>query len=262
MLKKEYIKEHVLGKRLSVPDKYLILEKIKERYYNLSEWNTVDEYEKLLAIELDKLIGLYIMETNPALYEIHQKHPSICKTLSGIVITGFINTGNLAPIYTEERSKIFSKAVIPLNITVNFRLLSKEPPIINSRYISMSDFMSLNSWVTSNINKNPEVRPIISRVRTLQNKILETNYRRVNDKISDLFVVGTGGNPYSYTVEFKERKDLSTVEDLFDFDPELFISYCRSKGIRGYLKSWNKPTTTAKDEESLECMIEKLKRVL
>lgn len=263
MLKKEYIKENLLKRKLTVQDEHLIHEKIREWYYESSEWNIKGGYEKLLAIEMKKLIELYIMDTNPALYKIYQKHPTTCKTLNGIVIIGFINTGRLVSIYTEEKSKTFSKAVIPLNITVNFGLLSsKEPPIINSRFCSMSDFMSLNNWVTSNINKIPEVRPIITRVRTLQNKILEINYRRVNDKISDIYVVDGEDNPYSYTRSFKNRKDLSTVEDLFDLDPELFISFCRSKGIMGYLKSWEEPTTTTKDGDSLECLIEKLKRIL
>lgn len=263
MLKKEYIKEQVLKKKLSVQDRYFIHEKIKERYYNLSKWNTADSYGKLLAVELDKLIKLYIKHINPALYEIYQKHPSICKTLKGIVISGFINLDKLASIYTEEKSKNYSKAVIPINITVEFsKILGEEPPIINDRFGSLSDFIVLNDWIISNIDKVPEVRSIITKIRTLQNKILEINYRRVNDKISDLYNVGSGGNLYAYSIDFKNRKDLLTVEDLFDFDPELFISYCRSKGIMGYLKNWKKPTTAVKDGDSLECLIEKLKKIL
>ena len=61
MLKKEYIKENLLKRKLTVQDEHLIHEKIREWYYESSEWNIKGGYEKLLAIEMKKLIELYIM---------------------------------------------------------------------------------------------------------------------------------------------------------------------------------------------------------
>lgn len=133
--------------------------------------------------------------------------------------------------------------------------------MIISEFVSLSSFMSLNNWVTSNIDKIPEVRPIITRIRTLQNEIFKISYRRVNDKLSDLFIVSSDKYPYSYTIDFKNRKDLLTVEDLFDFDPELFISFCRSKGIMSYLKTWRKSVSIERGDD-LDSMIEKLKNIL
>lgn len=260
MLKKEYIKEDVLRRNLSVRDRYIICNYIKERYHNLSEWDATESHDKL-AVEMKKLIELYIIHNNPALYEIYQKHPSICKTLDGISIIGFINSNKLDSIYTEEKSEKYSKAVVPINITIDFSKMSKKPPVIVSEFVSLSSFMSLNNWVTSSIDKIPEVRPIITRIRTLQNEIFKISYRRVNDKLSDLFIVSSDKYPYAYTIDFKNRKDLVTVEDLFDFDPELFISFCRSKGIRSYLKTWEKSVSIERDDD-LDSMIEKLKNIL
>lgn len=260
MLKKEYIKEDVLRRNLSVRDRYIICNYLKERYYNLSEWDATESHDKL-AVEMKKLIELYTIHNNPALYEIYQKHPSICKTLDGISIIGFINGSKLDSIYTEEKSEKYSKAVVPINITIDFSKMSKKPPVIISEFVSLSSFMSLNNWVTSSIDKIPEVRPIITRIRTLQNEIFKISYRRVNDKLSDLFIVSSDKYPYTYTIDFKNRKDLVTVEDLFDFDPELFISFCRSKGIRSYLKTWEK-SVSIENGDDLDSMIEKLKNIL
>lgn len=260
MLKKEYIREDVLRRKLSVRDRYIICNYIKERYHNLSEWDATESHDKL-AVEMKKLIELYIIHNNPALYEIYQKHPSICETLDGISIIGFINSNKLDSIYTEEKSEKYSKAVVPINITVDFSKMSKKPPVIISEFVSLSSFMSLNNWVTSNIDKIPEVSPIITRIRTLQNEIFKISYRRVNDKLSDLFIVSSDKYPYSYTIDFKNRKDLLTVEDLFDFDPELFISFCRSKGIMSYLKTWRKSVSIERGDD-LDSMIEKLKNIL
>lgn len=262
MLKKEYIKKDILKRKLSARDRYSISNYIKERYYNLSKWDATDSYDKL-AIEMSELINLYIRHVNPALYEIYQKHPSICKTLDGITIVGFINNSKLESIYTEEKSARYrySKAIIPINITVDFSKILNKPPVIISEFGNLSSFMLLNNWVTSNIDKIPEVRPIITRIRTLQNEIFKINYRRVNDKLSDLFIVSSDKYPYSYTTDFKDRKDLLTVEDLFDFDPELFISFCRSKGIRGYLKTWEK-SVSIEESDDLDSKIEKLKNIL
>ena len=118
MLKKEYIREDVLRRKLSVRDRYIICNYIKERYHNLSEWDATESHDKL-AVEMKKLIELYIIHNNPALYEIYQKHPSICETLDGISIIGFINSNKLDSIYTEEKSEKYSKAVVPINITVD-----------------------------------------------------------------------------------------------------------------------------------------------
>lgn len=260
MLKKEYIREDVLRRKLSVRDRYIICSYIKERYHNLSEWDATESHDKL-AVEMKKLIELYITHNNPALYEIYQKHPSICETLDGISIIGFINGSKLNSIYTEEKSEKYSKAVVPINITIDFSKMSKKPPVIISEFVSLSSFMSLNNWVTSNIDKIPEVRPIITRIRTLQNEIFKISYRRVNDKLSDLFIVSSDKYPYSYTIDFKNRKDLLTVEDLFDFDPELFIRFCRSKGIMSYLKTWRKSVSIERGDD-LDSMIEKLKNIL
>lgn len=260
MLKKEYIKEDILKRNLSVRDRYSISNYIKERYHNLSKWDATDSYDKL-AIEMSELIKLYIRHVNPALYEIYQKHPSICKTLDGINIVGFINNSKLESIYTEEKSTRYSKAVIPINITVDFSKILNKPPVIISEFGNLSSFMLLNNWVTSNIDKIPEVRPIITRIRTLQNEIFKISYRRVNDKLSDLFIVSSEKYPYTYTIDFKNRKDLLTVEDLFDFDPELFISFCRSKGIMSYLKTWRKSVSIERGDD-LDSMIEKLKNIL
>ena len=260
MLKKEYIKEDVLKRKLSVRDRYVICSYIRERYYNLSEWDAAGSHDKL-AIEMKKLIELYTIHINPALYEIYQKHPSICETLDCISIVGFINSSKLDSIYTEEKSEKYSKAVIPINITVDFSKMSEKPPVIVSEFVSLSSFMSLNNWVTSNIDKIPEIRPIITRIRTLQNEIFKISYRRVNDKLSDLFIVSSDKHPYAYTTDFKNRKDLLTIEDLFDFDPELFISFCRFKGIRSYLKTW-KESVSIEREDDLDSMIEKLKKIL
>lgn len=83
----------------------------------------------------------------------------------------------------------------------------------------------------------------------------------MNDKLSDLFIVSSEKYPYIYTIDFKNRKDLVTVEDLFDFDPELFISFCRSKGIMSYLKTWRKSVSIERGDD-LDSMIEKLKNIL
>lgn len=260
MLKKEYIRYDVLRRKLSVRDRYIIANYIKERYYNLSEWDATESHDKL-AVEMIELIKLYIRHVNPVLYEIYQKHPSICKTLDGISIIGFINSSNLDSIYTEEKSEKYSKAVVPINITVDFSKVSEKPPVIINEFGNLSSFMLLNNWVTTNIDKIPEVRPIITRIRTLQNEIFKISYRRVNDKLSDLFIVSSDKYPYAYTIDFKNRKDLLTVEDLFDFDPELFISFCKSKGIRNYLKTW-KGSVSIERGDDLDSMIEKLKNIL
>lgn len=174
---------------------------------------------------------------------------------------GFVGRDRLCGFYTEERGGKYNKIVQSLAITVNFDSLPQKPPIILNRIGAVSSFKLLDDWVTNNLGNLPELRPLITKIRTIQNGILKSEYRRINDKVSSLYVVTDSKTPYSYTTEFKERKNIITVEDLFDYDPELFIYYCKSKGIKNYLKTWKKPGDIEK-EVSLDSIVEKLKKIL
>lgn len=261
MLRKDYIDGDLLKRKLSELDQLNIHTRIKERYYNTSEWNLADRLDGLLAVEIDKLIKLYLQHNNPALYKISRECPSFCRKLDSLMIVGFVGGDKLCGFYTEERGRRYSKIVQSLAITVKFDSLPQKPPIILNRIGAVSSFKLLDDWVTNSLGTIPELKPLITKIRTIQNGILKSEYRRINDKVSNLYVICDSKTPYSYTTEFKGRKDIITVEDLFDYDPELFIYYCKSKGIKNYLKTWKKPGDIEK-EVSLDSIVEKLKNIL
>lgn len=261
MLRKDYIKDNLLTRKLTDLDLANIHTKIKERYYTLSEWNLADTLGKRLAVEVDKLIKLYVLHNNPALYKINKRCPSFCSKLDNLTVTGFASGDKQGGFYTEERGGVYNKIVKSIALNVSFDSLVQKPPIILNRFGAMSSFKLLNDWVTSSMGTIPELKPLITKIRTIQNGIIKSEYKRINDKVSSLYIVSDSKTPYSYTTEFKGRKNIVTVEDLFDFDPELFLYYCSSKGIKSYLKTWKMPSEPGK-EDDLDSMVERVKKIL
>lgn len=259
MLRKDQIKKNVLEKKISTYDLLNIHRKVREWYYNMSEWNAADKLKKLLAVEIDKIIELYVQYNNPALYRIYKKYPTLCRKLDSFVVSVFMIDSE-QDNYTEESGGRFEKIVQSLDITISFDSLAQKPPTISDRFSGIYRFSMLDSWVTKNFKKIPELKPLITKIRTIQNGIIREEYKRINDKVSDIYAV-LGEIPYSFSTDFKDGSCIVTIGDLFDFDPELFLYYCRSEGIKHYLKTWEKQDDVEKDD-SLYSIIEKLKKIL
>lgn len=273
MLEIEYISELVLDRKLSSNDQMRIHSAIRasDYYSGLVKLDDIRKYECILKEDLKELINLYVSYTNPELFELYGIMPELCcRTISFSI--GIINLGNCKPqnYYTEDfGSDPFSPTKFD-NITVNivnyvsFRD-SEEKPLLISSYCSNT---KLGNWISSNIDKDPRIRKIVSRIRAMQYSIVRLRYRMNNDKIRDLYLAGSGYYnsdgaiqlPNHFEDKFKNRKNFQTYRDVFEFDEDLFIFLCNIHRV-SYLKRHEvkKPN---KEIDNLESDIKKLKKLL
>lgn len=273
MLEIEYISEQVLNRKLSSDDRMRIHSAIRASdYYSGSvKVDDIQKYECILKEDLKELINLYVSYTNPELFELCGIMPELCcRTISYSI--GIINLGNCKPqnYYTEDfGSDPFSPTkfdnIIAKTVNhVSFRD-SKEKPLLISRYFSNTKF---NNWISSNIDKDPRIRKIVSRIRAIQYTIVRLRYRKNNEKIRDLYLAesgyynsdGTIQLPNQFEDKFKNRKNFQTYRDVFEFDEDLFISLCNIHRV-SYLKRHEvkKPN---EEIDNLESDIKKLKKLL
>lgn len=273
MLEIEYISELVLDRKLSSNDQMRIHSAIRasDYYSGLVKLDDIRKYECILKEDLKELINLYVSYTNPELFELCGIMPELCcRTISFSI--GIINLGNCKPqnYYTEDfGSDPFSPTKFD-NITVNivnyvsFRD-SEEKPLLISSYCSNT---KLGNWISSNIDKDPRIRKIVSRIRAIQYSIVRLRYRMNNDKIRDLYLAesgyynsdGTIQLPNQFEDKFKNRKNFQTYRDVFEFDKDLFIFLCNIHRV-SYLKRY-KVKKPNEEIDNLESDIKKLKKLL
>ena len=274
MLKIEYISEPVLDRKLSGDDRMRVHSAIKasDYYSGLVKVDDIKKYECILKEDLKELINLYVSYTNRELFELYSIMPELCCRTINFSI-GIINLGNCKPqnYYTEDfGSDPFSPTKFD-NITANivnhvsFRD-SKEKPLLISRYCFTN--AKLNNWISSNMDKDPRIRKIVSRIRAIQYAIVRLRYRNNNEKIRDLYLTesgcynsdGTIQLPNQFEDKFKTRKNFQTYRDVFEFDEDLFIFLCNIHRTK-YLKRHEvkKPN---EEIDNLESDIKKLKKLL